>query len=195
MRDIATSFPSCPPDPTGPNPLPEAGVTFTGPGDRRSIPPRFWRAGVCGPRAAIFPANEPRPHQGRPLLPDSEGRADKWTSAAACGGLGSIPTAPAAPARLIAGRRGLTAHPRLPGGLSQGLSRAGPVPGAGVTPWPEPSQGTTREPVGNPPADHRITESQNSRGWKGPLWVIYSNPPAEAGSPTAGCTGPCPGRS
>ena len=21
-------------------------------------------------------------------------------------------------------------------------------------------------------ADHRITESQNSRGWKGPLWVI-----------------------
>ena len=41
---------------------------------------------------------------------------------------------------------------------------------------------------------HRITESQNSRGWKGPLWVIKSNPPAEAGSPTAGCTGPCPGR-
>ena len=41
----------------------------------------------------------------------------------------------------------------------------------------------------------RITESQNGRGWKGPLWVIYSNPPAEAGSPTAGCTGPCPGGS
>ena len=40
-----------------------------------------------------------------------------------------------------------------------------------------------------------ITESQNSRGWKGPLWVTQSNPPAEAGSPTAGCTGPCPGRS
>ena len=31
----------------------------------------------------------------------------------------------------------------------------------------------------------RITESQNGRGWKGPLWVIQSNPPAEAGSPTA----------
>jgi len=40
---------------------------------------------------------------------------------------------------------------------------------------------------------HRITESQNSRGWQGPLWVTQSNPPAEAGSPTAGCTGPCPG--
>ena len=39
----------------------------------------------------------------------------------------------------------------------------------------------------------RITESQNARGWKGPLWVTQSSPPAEAGSPTAGCTGPCPG--
>ena len=38
--------------------------------------------------------------------------------------------------------------------------------------------------------NHRITESQNGRGWKGPLWVTQSNPPAEAGSPTAGCTGP-----
>jgi len=41
---------------------------------------------------------------------------------------------------------------------------------------------------------YRITESQNSRGWKGPLWVIWSSPSAGAGSPTAGCTGPCPGR-
>ena len=41
----------------------------------------------------------------------------------------------------------------------------------------------------------RITESQNVRGWKGPLWVIWSNSPAEAGSPAAGCTGPCPGGS
>ena len=40
-----------------------------------------------------------------------------------------------------------------------------------------------------------FTESQNGRGWKGPLWVISSNSPAEAGSPTAGCTGPCPGGS
>jgi len=39
----------------------------------------------------------------------------------------------------------------------------------------------------------RITESQNFRGWKGPLWVISSNHPAEARSPTAGCIGPCPG--
>ena len=37
----------------------------------------------------------------------------------------------------------------------------------------------------------RITESQNGGGWKGPLWVTQSNPAAEAGSPTAGCTGPC----
>jgi len=42
---------------------------------------------------------------------------------------------------------------------------------------------------------HRITESQNGRGWKRPLWVMESNPPAETGSPTAGCTGHCPGRS
>jgi len=39
------------------------------------------------------------------------------------------------------------------------------------------------------------TESQNGRGWKGPLWVTQSNPPAEAASPTAGCRGPCPGGS
>ena len=43
--------------------------------------------------------------------------------------------------------------------------------------------------------NHRITESQSVRGWKGPLWVIWCNPPAEAGSPRAGCTGPCPGGS
>jgi len=42
---------------------------------------------------------------------------------------------------------------------------------------------------------HRITESQNVRGWKGPLWVTQSNPPPEAGSPTAGGRGPCPGGS
>ena len=40
---------------------------------------------------------------------------------------------------------------------------------------------------------HRITESQNGQGWKGPLGVTQSNPPAEAGSPTVGCRGPCPG--
>ena len=44
------------------------------------------------------------------------------------------------------------------------------------------------------PSNH-LTESQHGRGWKGPLWVTQSNPPAEAGSPRAGCTGPCPGRS
>ena len=39
------------------------------------------------------------------------------------------------------------------------------------------------DPLGPPlpvtaawPGDHRITESQNGRGWKGPLWVIQSNP-------------------
>jgi len=40
-----------------------------------------------------------------------------------------------------------------------------------------------------------FTESQNVQGWKGPLWVIWSNTPAKAGSPRAGCTGPRPGRS
>ena len=40
-----------------------------------------------------------------------------------------------------------------------------------------------------------ITESQNGQGWQGPLWVIQSNPPAQAGSPRAGCTGPRPGGS
>ena len=43
--------------------------------------------------------------------------------------------------------------------------------------------------------NHRTTESQNSRGWKGPLWVTQSNPPAQAGSPRAGCTGPWSGGS
>jgi len=52
-----------------------------------------------------------------------------------------------------------------------------------------PSCSTARTPT------YRITESQNGRGWKGPLWVTQSNPPAQAGSPRAGCTGPCPGGS
>lgn len=30
--------------------------------------------------------------------------------------------------------------------------------------------------------NHRITESQNCRGWKGPLEIIETNPPAKAGS-------------
>jgi len=40
-----------------------------------------------------------------------------------------------------------------------------------------------------------FTESQNGQDWKGPVWSIWSNPPAEAGSPTAGCTGPRTGGS
>jgi len=43
--------------------------------------------------------------------------------------------------------------------------------------------------------NHRITELSNVGGWKGPLWVTQSNTPAKAGSPRAGCTGPCPGGS
>ena len=39
------------------------------------------------------------------------------------------------------------------------------------------------------------TESQNGRGWQGPLWVTQSNPPAQARSPRAGCTAPRPGGS
>jgi len=42
----------------------------------------------------------------------------------------------------------------------------------------------TSHPCRHPPL--AFTESQNRRGWKGPLWVIWSNPPAKAGSPTAG---------
>jgi len=30
---------------------------------------------------------------------------------------------------------------------------------------------------------HRITESQNVRGWKGPLWVTQSNPLPKQGHP------------
>jgi len=62
----------------------------------------------------------------------------------------------------------------------------------------EPSQAvvfSTAVPYGLCRRYHRITQSQNVRGWKGPLWVIWSNPPARAGSPTVGCTGPCPGGS
>jgi len=51
-----------------------------------------------------------------------------------------------------------------------------------------------RRTVCREPFTSRITGPQNGRGWKGPLWVTQSNPPAEAGSPRAGCTGPCPGR-
>jgi len=32
---------------------------------------------------------------------------------------------------------------------------------------------------------YRLTESQTGRGWKGPLEVILSNPPAQAGPPRA----------
>ena len=41
----------------------------------------------------------------------------------------------------------------------------------------------------------QATVSQCGRSWKGPLWVIQSNPPAQAGSPRAGCTRPHPGGS
>lgn len=34
-----------------------------------------------------------------------------------------------------------------------------------------------------------ITESQNSRGWKGPLEIIQSSPAAKSGSSRAGCAG------
>jgi len=40
--------------------------------------------------------------------------------------------------------------------------------------------------------NHRLTESQNGQGWKGPLGIIKFNPPAKAGSPTAGGTRPSP---
>jgi len=33
-------------------------------------------------------------------------------------------------------------------------------------------EGSFRLHIGKKSQNHRITESQNSRGWKGPLWVI-----------------------
>ena len=54
---------------------------------------------------------------------------------------------------------------------------------------------TSRFTFKKTPCQMKITESQNGRSWKGPLWVIWSNPLAEAGCPTAGCRGPCPGGS
>jgi len=39
----------------------------------------------------------------------------------------------------------------------------------------------------------QFTESEHGGGLKGPLGITQSNPPAEAGSPRAGCTAPRPG--
>lgn len=36
------------------------------------------------------------------------------------------------------------------------------------------------------------TESQNGRGWKAPLKIIWSYPLVQAGTLKAGCQGPCP---
>lgn len=38
----------------------------------------------------------------------------------------------------------------------------------------------------------RFTASQSGWGGKGPLEATWSNPPAQAGTPRAGCPGPCP---
>jgi len=55
--------------------------------------------------------------------------------------------------------------------------------------------GSVAETQLKPTTSTGIRESQNSRGWKGPLGVTQSNLPVEAESPRAGCTGPCPGGS
>ena len=47
-------------------------------------------------------------------------------------------------------------------------------------------------PGGSAHSTRHAPESQNGRGWKGPLGTP-SPTPAKAGSPRAGCTGPCPG--
>jgi len=70
--------------------------------------------------------------------------------------------------------------------------RAPPAPARALL-LSSPPEPILSGPLPGPSSTH--TESQNSRGWKGPLWVTQSNPPAEAGSPRAGCTGPCPGGS
>ena len=38
-----------------------------------------------------------------------------------------------------------------------------------------------------------VTEPQHGGGWEGPLWVTQPKPPAQAGSPRAGCTAARPG--
>lgn len=37
-----------------------------------------------------------------------------------------------------------------------------------------------------------LTESHSHFGWKGPCVIIWFKHPAQAGSATAGCPGPCP---
>ena len=78
--------------------------------------------------------------------------------------------------------------------LGQALSSSGS--GLVRGPWVWPGAASLHHHSSFAQRDQRhFTESQNGRGWKGPLWVTQSNPPAEAGSPTAGCRGPCPGGS
>lgn len=38
----------------------------------------------------------------------------------------------------------------------------------------------------------KFTGFQNGKGWKGPLEVTWSDLPAQAGTSTVVCTGPCP---
>jgi len=70
---------------------------------------------------------------------------------------------------------------------------------------PRGGVGRGKEAGGGPGAsetesqNHRITESQNHRitewlGLEGTSVGHLVQPPAEAGSPTVGCRGPCPGR-
>jgi len=47
----------------------------------------------------------------------------------------------------------------------------------------EKPQGRRGARDGKDGAAHRITESQNDRGWKGPLWVTQSNPLPKQGHP------------
>ena len=90
-----------------------------------------------------------------------------------------------------AGRRSLQPGNPSPAVCWQLCARPGRSPGLTR---PRPPADPTDTRAGLVPG-HSITESQNSRGWQGPLWVTQSNPPAQAGSPRAGCTGPCPGGS
>lgn len=82
---LGTSSSSCSPQNTKPN-LPQKQGHLHQPQGQSEHPALIWQGqglrSPC-PHVSCLCANEPHPHQGRPLLPDSEGHADKWTSAAA----------------------------------------------------------------------------------------------------------------
>lgn len=151
---LGTSSPSCPPPTTGPtlppakpgSPSPAPGTDgashpgSAGPGSAVPEPPTLMsripiRGGLSSLTAKDALTNGPRrpPGEGSaasPLLPPPHPGSSRE-------GRGSSPTP--------------SSRGALPG--AEWGQKAGPVPNAGTVPWPEPSEGTICDPVGNPPAD------------------------------------------